>query len=292
MKHFANRLLNNYDIYERTCFPHNIAIPNKTAAKQIVKDIRDSGLFLQFVDMLIDIGSTGLMGRKYRVPHLREIVAEINKSGFVYDEEFKMFVEDSRLRKTKNWGVLREGEEYIFTFLRVDTVGNTDLVRKYPDDLIQLTYSDLRIIVQNVVEKRKGRIWSWEGDGGIGAFYFSHKNNSAALSAMAIIHELFIYNKLRCRLGEPLRVRMAVHSGPCEFTFNTEDIKGDIIKSLNEIESKFTKPNSVTFSSNVYNMLDHILQGQLEIIEAAKNPSFYRYEIKWEDDEVSNESRK
>jgi hypothetical protein len=270
------------DIYKRTGYPQNLPIPNKNAAAQIVKDVRDNGLFLHFVDLLIGVSEGGLMGRKYRVPHLREILAEINKAGFLYDPEFKMFVENPRIRKTKNWGILRELEEYIFTFLSIDIVGNSDLVRKYPDKIIQKTYSDLRKIVQDAVEKRNGRIWNWEGDGGLIAFYFSHKNNAASLSAMEIIHELFLYNLIRCRLDEPLRVRIAVHSGPSEFRYNYEDIKSDTIKNIEEIESKYTKPNSVTYSNNVYHMLDNILAEQLSPIKSDKDSSFFKYELKWE----------
>jgi class 3 adenylate cyclase len=292
MRHLACTLLHNYDIYERTGFPRNIAIPNKTAAEQIVKDLRDSGLFLEFVDLLIEIGNTGHMGRKYRVPHLREIVTEINKAGFVYDEEFKMFVEDSKLRRTKNWGVLREAEEYIFTFLRIDIVSNSDMVRKYPGELIQSAYSDLRAIVQKSVEKRNGRIWSWEGDGGTVAFYFSQKNNSAALSGMEIIHELFFYNAIRSRLDEPLRVRIAVHSGPCEFRFKCEDIRSEALKKIAEIESNYTKPGNLTVSSNVYYSLDPIIAEQLNPLDSDVNPLFFRYELHWEQNgkKVGNQS--
>lgn len=112
-------------------------------------------------------------------------------------------------------------------------------------------------------EKRNGRIWNWEGDGGLAAFYFSQKNNSAVLSAMEIIHELFIYNMVGCRMDERLKVRIAVHSGPCQYRHNFEDISSDTIKKIVEIEFKYTKPDSVTFSSSVYlTLLPFILTTQ------------------------------
>ncbi|MCK4803849.1 MAG: hypothetical protein KAT88_04805 [Spirochaetes bacterium] len=286
MTHLVRRLLRNYDLSKSSGFRQNVPIPNKTAAKQIVKDIRDSELFLPFIDLLIKIGHAGLMGRRYRVPHLREILSEIKKAGFLYDEEFEMFVEDPRVRRTKNWGVLREGEEYVLTFLCIDIVGNSDLVRKYPDEIIKSTYTDLRNIVQNAGEKRNGRIWNWEGDGGLAAFYFSQKNNSAVLSAMEIIHELFIYNMVGCRMDERLRVRIAVHSGPCQYRHNFEDITSDTIKKIVEIESKHTKPDNVTFSSSAYLTLDHILTEQLKPFKAGGAQSLYRYELLWEQEPV------
>jgi len=283
MTHLVRKMLPNYDIYKRTGFPSNIAIPNKNAAQQIVSDLKQSALLLPFINLLIEIGDTGFMGRRYKVPHLREIVAEISKAGFVYDSEFKLFVEDPFVRKTSNWGVLRESEEYIFTLLRLDIVGNSDLVRKHSQELVQSTYTDLRIIVQSAVEKRNGRLWNWEGDGGLGAFYFSQKNNAAALSAIEITHELFIYNHLFCKLEVPVRVRIAVHSGHCQFRHKFEEFNNDTLKQTIEMESKYTPPDTVTFSSNVYTMLDSHIAEQLTPLKTGQQLMLYSYALRWEE---------
>jgi len=282
MTHLARRLIRNYDLHKSIGFPRNIAVPNKDAASQIVNDIKDRDLFLQFVNLLMEIRQTGLMGRKYKIPYLRDIFGEITKSGFMYDNEFKMFIENPGVRKTRNWGVLREFEEYIFTFMRIDIVSNSDLVRQYPKEVIKTTYSDLRQIVRDSIEKRNGRIWNWEGDGGLIAFYFSAKNDHAVLSAMEIIHEIYIYNMAKSKLKEPIRVRLAVHSGQCEFRNNYEDIKSETITKIIEIESKFTKPDSLTVSSNVYRMLDHMIASQLKPLKVYNNTLCYKYELKWE----------
>lgn len=282
MIHLARSLIPNYDIHARTGFPPNIPIPNKNAAYQIVMDMRRDGLFLPFINLLITAGDTGFMGRRYRVPHLREIVQGICKTGFLYDRESGMFVEDPLVRKTNNWGVLRDGEEYIFTFLRMDIVGNSDHVRTNLPEVVKAAYADLRSIMQIALEKRNGRLWNWEGDGGLGAFYFSQKNNAAALAAMEIIHELFLYNHLHCRLEEPLRVRIAVHSGQCQFRNDFEDFNNDIMKQIAEMESVHTQPDTVTCSSNVYTMLDSNIAEQLQPLRTRGASAMYFYALNWE----------
>lgn len=281
MVHLARRFIRNYDLYERTGFSPTMSIPNKDAAKQIVSDIRDSELMLDFVTLLINIHEKGLGGRKYRIPHLNEILGEIGKSGLIYDKESNMFFEDPRVMQSMNWGVLRESEEYIFTFLRIDIVGNSSLVRQNPAELIQGTYGDLRSIVQAAIISRNGRIWSWEGDGGLIAFYFSNKNLSAVLSAMEILHEVFIYNLTRCSLNKPLRIRLAVHGGICQFRHNFEDIKSDTIGKILHMESSCTRPDSLSISSAVYQMLNRALTEQMEEIEIDGNP-YYCYALKLE----------
>lgn len=282
MIHLVRRLIPNYDIYERSGFSSNISIPNKDAASQIVRDVCDQDLVLDFIILLIDIHETGLGGRRYRVPYLQEMLGEIRKAGLLYDEESKMFFEDSRVRRTRNWGVLREYEEYLFTLLRLDIVGNSSLVRENPDEVIQATYSDLRSIVQMAAEKRNGRIWKWEGDGGIVAFYFSSKNIHAVLSAIEIIHELHLYNTVRCILNKPLRVRIAVHSGACQYLHNSDDVKSDAIKKIMEMEEKYTQPNTVTISKTVFNMVHQALLEMLEPVNYGANTSYYTYRLKWE----------
>jgi class 3 adenylate cyclase len=278
----ARRLFDNYDLYERTGFPKNLSIPNRNAASQIVRDIRESGRFLEFVTLLIESHETGLKGRKYRVPYLREIVGEMMREGLIYDEATKLFFEDPRMRRTKNWGVLREQVEYLFTFLRLDIVGNTDLVRRNDEGAVKETYQEFREIVQGIVERRNGRVWNWEGDGGLAAFHFSNKDNHAALSAMEIMNELYLYNLMRCRLHDPLSVRMAVHSGPCEYRERFEEIHSDTIRAVWELESRFTKPNTASFSGMVYRSLSPLIVELLVPINDDPDNICYRYELQWE----------
>jgi hypothetical protein len=168
----AQRFIPYYNLQERTGFPENMSVPNRDAARQIINDIRDSRLVLQFAGLLVVMHTEGLMGRKYVIPHMREILAEIHGAGFIFNREFGTFVEDSRIRRTRNWGTLVEGQEYTFSFMSLDIVGNTGLVREYSEETIRATYGDLRGIVQRSIERREGRLWNWEGDGGLVAFYF------------------------------------------------------------------------------------------------------------------------
>ena len=283
MIHLARRFIRNYDLYERMGFSRNMSIPNKDAARQIVSDMKESELMLEFVSTLIKIHEIGLGGRKYKIPYLGEMVGEIRKTGLIYDKQTNMFYEDPRVMQTMNWGVLRENEEYIFTFLRIDIVGNSTLVRQHPEKVIKKTYADLRTIVHNSIIKRNGRIWNWEGDGGLVAFYLSNKNIYAVISAMEILHELHVYNMVRSVLDSPLRVRMAVHSGLCQFRHNFEDIKSDTIKKIMYLESACTKPDTISVSSAVYQMLNQTMVEQLRQVNSDTELPYYCYELRWEE---------
>ncbi|MBN2323890.1 MAG: hypothetical protein JXQ30_09155 [Spirochaetes bacterium] len=279
----AKKLIDGYDLYDRTGFPENIPIPNLDAARQILKDMNGLEIFPHFVNLLIKIQSEGLMGRKYKVSYLHEIIEGITEHGLIYDNINKIFVENPTMRRTRNWGALRKSKEYIFAFLRLDIVKNSELVRKYSAELIQKTYTDLKDIVDIAIERRNGRVWSWEGDGGLIAFYFSYKKLLAVVSAMEIIHELFLYNRLFRKLNDPIAVRLAVHSGSCEYTENEEELKkNDTVKKVVMIESKHTRPNTITLSHTVYESLDSVLADQFTQLKAGDGRRYYSYALEWD----------
>jgi len=136
---------------------------------------------------------------------------------------------------------LREGLIYDFSFLRYDIVDSSGLVRRYPEKKIAQAYSDLKQIVAKIVVRREGRVWSWQGDGGLAAFYFENKNVQATLCGMEILLEMFMYNLLDCPFDKPVQIRLAAHTGPCPFLDRVEEIQSDTLRRLQIIESQFTE---------------------------------------------------
>jgi hypothetical protein len=289
MLYMANLLMTGYDsdyVYNRTGFPRNMPMPPREVARQIIDDVNSLGLYLDFVTLLIRMQEEGMKARHYRIPYLRELLNDILEEGYIYEPTRKMFIEDAGIRRTPNWGVLRSDEEMTFSFLRVDIVGNSDLVRKYPSDLIRTTYRDFKNIVVSSVGKRNARIWNWEGDGGLAAFYFSPNiHQSAVLSAMEILHELFLYNRLKSPLDEALSIRLAVHSGPCSFSSNPSDLeRNETIITIKDLEKNNTAANSLSISRTVFVMLDPLIVKQFDTIQRNLKTECYSYRIRWEDE--------
>lgn len=284
LKALAEKLFHNYDFYKKTGFSHNLNIPRQVAVKQLVSDIKQSGSFIRLIEILIEMHSVGYMGKKHPIKNLRELIGHIREAGLIFDIENRVFVEDPSMRRTKNWGALIEGEQYLFALLRLDIAGNSKLVREYPDNVIQATYADFRNMVQESIDKRNGRIWSWEGDGGLIAFFFSSKNLYATFAGMDIVNKLFLYNKLHCRLGQPLGVRIAVHAGLMDYTESEDDLKRcDIIKKVVDIEAHNTVPNTLTVSDMVAKDFCTGMLEQFKPIIVDGNRTYYSYSLQWED---------
>lgn len=278
----ARRVVTDYDVYERSGFPSNIPMPRADAARQILKDFSREGLFFRLVEALIEVHSGGFMGREVPIPMLARLVAEIEDQGYSYARDKGLFVEAAGRDKTMGWGTLREGRTYELALLRMDVVGNSTLVRRYPGEAVRATFAAVKEMARRQVERRDGRIWSWEGDGGLAAFYFGEKSLQATLCAIEILHELALFNLLGCRLPEPVGMRLAVHAGPCRFTGSPRDAGGETIRRVELLESRYTQTDSLTVSQVVYTDLGGKLERSFTAIGGDGNGALFRYALCWD----------
>ncbi|HEY9592977.1 MAG TPA: hypothetical protein VHE79_00770 [Spirochaetia bacterium] len=282
MQKVARTVIDDYDVYGRSGFPASISMPRADAARQIFRDICQEGAFLHFIESLMAFVSNGVMGRDVRIPLLPRIIAEVEELGYRYSADKGVFVEAGEKPRTMGWGTLQHGKTYEFALLRLDIAGNSEMVRRYPRARVVEAYNALRALVSGIVEKRDGRIWGWEGDGALAAFYFTDKTIRATLCGMEIVHEIFLYNVLSRTLPEPVRVRLAVHAGPCRFFPTVKESWGDTIKRVELLESEYTRPGTLTVSPGVYTDLGSKLSPLFRPVTGPDSGNVYRYTLGWD----------
>lgn len=282
MVHLARRIFGaSYDLHDRTGFPRSVAIPNRTAAGQIVTDVAQANLFLDFVSRLMSLERVGMAGRKYRIPRLQSIVTEILDTGYRFDKETGTFVEDSSIRTTRNWGVLRAGETRIMAFLGLDVCDNSELVRAHGKDRMERIYRNLRNMAVESAERRNGRLWGWEGDGGIIAFTFEEENQRAVHTGLEILHELFLYNMFTCPLPEGLHVRLVIHNGHAEYHSDGRELKGDTVKHMWDIDTRFGEPDALIVSAAVLPSVRPELSRKFESVATGTSEHLFRYIVRF-----------
>ena len=282
MEQLAGRILPDYDLHRQSGFPPQLPIPQRDAAQLIVRDMVRKGQLRRFVEALIEVERNGIMGRAVAMRFLPRVIDEIESLGFIYKEEYGQFVEGGKGAKTRGWGVLQEGSTYEFSFLRMDIAGNTKLVRKYPKAEVLRAYADLRGLLAGIVEARDGRIWHWEGDGGIAAFLFGAKNVQAVLSGMEMLLELFMYNLFRCTFAGDLHIRLAVHTGPCQYLANFKEIRSDTLRRLETMEGRFAATDSLILSPGVFSDMGTKLERFFRPVEASERSTLHQYSLGWE----------
>jgi class 3 adenylate cyclase len=277
MIRFAKMACPDYDIYERSGYPKGHPMVTQDAATWIVDDMEYYGRYLDLVEVLVHVASQGFMGRRYPLKDLDIVVDDVIKAGYSYDKTTGSFYENQQERITKNWGRLLEGEERMMAVLRLDVAGNSILVRENPKNLIDKAYADIRKIITKAVVSRIGRIWHWEGDGSLAAFFLSDYSRVAIFAAMEILTEMFIYNKFDNPLNSDIKLRLAVHSGSIQYS-NSEAkcLKADIVRKATTLESTVAVPNSLVISESLAVTQDQAL---LDIFSDQKHTSEEKYRV-------------
>jgi class 3 adenylate cyclase len=185
----------------------------------------------------------------------------MEQEGYLLDPESELFFEDPRRQRTPSWGRLKDGVEYPITLLRIDIVNNTRIVRVNGAEDVGAAYERMREIFQRIVEKRRGRVWLWEGDGGMAAFQYGHPNMSATLCGMEFMNEMLLYNLYANPLDKPIQLRAAAHAGFMCFNQDTAELlREELVKETVEIESRYTAPNSFSISASIAPHVDGIIK--------------------------------
>ena len=277
MIRFAEMAYPGYDIYKKSGYPNGHPIANQDAASRIVIDMIQDGYFIDFVELLIRIDREGYMGRKYELKGMDYIVTDVIQAGFSYDKTTGQFFENQSERITRNWGRLLEGNERQMAVMRLDIAGNSILVKENPKDVVDKAYGDLRKIVTKAVVSRLGRLWSWEGDGALGAFMLSKYSSMAIYAGIDILSELFVYNKIGNPLKSNIKLRLSVHSGSIAYSISEKEcLKEDIVRKAIMLESKAAESNSLVISESLAVTQDQAL---LDIFSNTKAVSTEKYRI-------------
>lgn len=269
LERIAQDVLPGYDLRARTGFPPNIPVQVQTAASRVVEDCSAEERYLHLVERLARLEREGLIGRTYRIAGLRELSKAISSEGYLWDQDTSRFMEDPRVRRSPDWGRLAPGEELRFSLLRIDVVKNSRIVKKHGASAARDVYDELRAMLARCVERRSGRIWSWEGDGALAAFVFGHSTTSCVLAGIALMNELFMYNRTGNGLGEPLGIRAAAHTGPLRYDPELKEmLKQETCREVNEAEALWTPPDAFAITPAVAGTLDRVLSDRFKPIAA------------------------
>lgn len=275
MNRFAKMVLPNYDLYKKYGFSKGRPVGVHEAADRIVGDLLQSGYYLDFVELMIKLEAKGYMGRKFSFRGLDDVIGDVLKAGYEYDEATGLFFEDQNQKISRNWGRLVEGDERPMAILRLDIVGNSLLVKSNSKQQVDKAYATLRKIVTNAVVLRLGRLWIWEGDGALAVFMLDDYSRFAIFAAMEILNAMFIYNKIDNPLNSEVKLRIAVHSGVFSYSENDAKIlKTDMIKTTINLESKAAVPNSLVISESLAMSQDQAILdifGNVKIVPDSTN---------------------
>ncbi|HNZ27965.1 MAG TPA: hypothetical protein PLG34_10180 [Spirochaetota bacterium] len=257
---FGREIIKNLDLHELTGFPPNCSIPRKDAANELVEYLFEINKTIQLIHLIINTSQNGFKSEKYEFQNLKLIINEMKECGYEYNQNLNKIVKIEKNEKRNDWGFLEDGKSYNFCFVSVDICGNSKLVRKYDGAKIKESYKIFKSLVVKAVESRNGRIWSWEGDGGLLVFHLDDFVDSAVLASIDIMTSLIVFNSTMNLLGEDIIIRMGINVGGAEYKKEVDSIISDSIELAKKIEKNHTTPQTVSISKNSYQHVNSALR--------------------------------
>lgn len=249
---FVRGIERNLDLYDLTGFLQNYTIPRKDAAEAVVDYFFRTKKVLKFLNLIVFTSKRGFKGENITFDGFGAILKEMEECGYKYSPELKkvVLINSDGNEKRNDWGFLEENKIYNFCFASVDICGNSKLVRKYDGTLIKETYKNFKKFVSSVVEYRKGRIWRWEGDGGLYVFHLNDFVKDSILTSIEIMSSMTLFNATANLLGEDLKIRIGINAGEAEYKNDASLIISDAIQKTGEIEKKYTIPETISISKH------------------------------------------
>ena len=252
--HFAPR----FDIRQETGFEGGIPIPLRVGVETLINFLGSDEEILDFVCYIfsregLGAGSGGIISIHGR----NRLLQAAGSNGWAYYETNNRFIRDQSRSRTRDWGILRENETYIFTFASIDIVQSSHLVQKNELANIEETLNNFKHFVTSLVEEWNGRVWNWKGDGGLTAFYGQDNSNTCVTSMASIISYLPHFNVTFNTLNpeSDIKVRIGAHYGPCTYHKDQHLLANEDIDQTIRIQEEFTDCNSLSISREVFNNL-------------------------------------
>ncbi|WP_319562766.1 adenylate/guanylate cyclase domain-containing protein [Marispirochaeta sp.] len=233
---------------------HFTLSPRKCAAA-LVDECIDKNQMDKLIELIVSLDDQTILGRQVRIEGLEEFLNSLAHTGMVYDFRKRRLV---KLRKDldlqANWGSLNEGKRYAITIMSLDVAGNSAMVSRYGNKVMEKVYFHLRKFIEDRINRYDGRIWNFAGDGGIAAFTFRGHQDRSVLCAFEIQRSLPVFHlQTDSPLKEPLALRIGLDTGKIKFLNQTGNIVSEVINYASHLEKQNTPAGGVSISGSLYN---------------------------------------
>lgn len=253
----GKRLESRFNSHIVSGAPFGITLRPEQAAEAAIEYFSKRNQLFDFLSILVTVEAQGK-----EISEFDSFLQKLGQVGFTYDPNTHQFIKARNEEEKDPWGYMKEGEIYHFSFLSIDIAGNSIIQQKYPKSDIEVTYSNIYNIIQGIVRRYKGKMWTWAGDGGIAAFYVDDKVSDSVLSAMEILMQLTIFNldPRKNLFPENIKLRIAAHDGMTVYKENKGTILSEAINFVSHLEKSGTDVYGLSISETVHRKLNERLR--------------------------------
>ncbi len=250
-------VLGSFDIYRLLNEQNHVTIPARRAAQLLVERCVKSGRCSELIHLLVETDGTQFMGRRVKVEGIEPLLEKLPRSGLVYSyEKGRVIKRKDDPLELANWGSLRSGRSYDVTVMSVDVVGSSALARRVGAKRTTRVLFQFTRYLKSRLRDYNGRVWNWNGDGGIVAFTFKGHESRAVRFALDLQLGMPVFNsELDLPQDYDLALRVALDSGKVAFHSDTGAIVSDVINFACHLEKSLVLPGSVGISGELRDRL-------------------------------------
>lgn len=246
-----------YDTHKLEGLSKVVSMSPATAAKRLVSECIERGRLEVLVVTLVQLDGNYLNDKIVHVRDLDNLLYHQAQHGMVYDEKRRKFMDVSKDRALmSNWGSLRDKKKYELTIGSVDIVKNSVLVKKYGEPTMERVYKQLSEFFRATMIPYDGRVWSWQGDGGIIAFPDKQDVNLSVSCCMSLLMTIPLFNvRPENPITDDIALRIALDRGELRFFKDTGSIVSEVINYAAHLEKSGTETNGLSISDKIYSEL-------------------------------------
>ncbi len=182
----------------------------------------------------------------------------------------------------KDWKKIADGERVELGLLQIDIAGHSQIRARLRTlmDAKQIFHERL----ESIATARGGRLFKWEGDGGVFMFQIGDRSGSDTLGfvAIQILNSMPAINEeinIRTELGTAFHVRISGDQGVAAYHKDTAHITGDYINAFLKNERDVSAIDSVALTERVWSELSPRLQTRFRLwrMEEKVGSNLYTY---------------
>lgn len=269
-----------FNIHKISGISEKITLQPLTMAQNLVDYFFSKNQQINLLNEIIKAALNGIDGYQVTIYNLNNIIKELEKMGYFFDKNLKQLVYKDEEKKLNDWGVLENNKEYSFCFVSVDIVKNSKITRENNPWIIKETYKTFYNFINEKILARNGRIWLWEGDGGLISFFGDDAINKAVFATLDFYLSLPVFNAVFNKINRVIIPRIAIHYGKAEYKNNINSIQSEDIDFTKEIEKKFALAGEIIISNVVFISLNSNLKILFKPCE--KSYPFELYKLNFE----------
>ena len=229
-----------------------LRLPPHDASSHLIEAFMGSGRVHDLVRFLIDLDCHSLNGREVVFRGIEELLVTIRRCGIGYDFKAREFFAVTDRAAGPEWEeCLQEGKEYDFSYVSVDIVKSSEMARLEERALVERTVGALFDLVRRSASHYGGSVWSWQGDGGMVAFFGPVQAEQSVFFSLEALGLLPVFNIRKNPFANRVSLRFGIDMGKALYKRDKGSIISQNINFAAHLEKQCTNVNTITVSDRV-----------------------------------------